>query len=49
MAIDLRRRLEIRDFILLERNDDIGGTWLNNRYPGACADGKSLKSFRSVS
>ncbi len=40
MAIDLIRRVGTRDFILLERDDDFGGTWHNNRYPGSCADGR---------
>lgn len=28
----------ITDFILLERSDDIGGTWRDNDYPGAACD-----------
>ncbi|MCS0637049.1 NAD(P)/FAD-dependent oxidoreductase [Streptomyces sp. LP05-1] len=28
----------IRDFVVLERSDDIGGTWRDNRYPGAACD-----------
>jgi len=26
------------DFVLLERNSDIGGTWRDNSYPGAEVD-----------
>lgn len=40
MAIDLIRRVGTRDFIILEKYDDFGGTWHNNRYPGSCADGR---------
>jgi cation diffusion facilitator CzcD-associated flavoprotein CzcO len=36
----------IHDFIMLEKSDDIGGTWRDNRYPGACCDVPSqLYSF----
>jgi cation diffusion facilitator CzcD-associated flavoprotein CzcO len=27
-----------RDFLVLERGDDVGGTWRDNRYPGAACD-----------
>src|SRR3712207_8118118 len=32
-AVALRRR-GITDFVLLERSDDVGGTWRDNTYPG---------------
>jgi 4-hydroxyacetophenone monooxygenase len=33
-------------FVVLERNDDVGGTWLENRYPGCAVDTPShLYSF----
>jgi cation diffusion facilitator CzcD-associated flavoprotein CzcO len=36
----------VSDFILLERADDIGGTWRDNTYPGCCCDIRSdLYSF----
>ena len=36
----------ITDFIMLEKSDDIGGTWRDNQYPGACCDVPSqLYSF----
>lgn len=39
-------RAGIDDFILLEKCDDIGGTWRDNQYPGACCDVPShLYSF----
>jgi cation diffusion facilitator CzcD-associated flavoprotein CzcO len=45
MAITLRRRGE-SDFVVLERGDDVGGTWRDNRYPGAACDVQSnLYSF----
>jgi cation diffusion facilitator CzcD-associated flavoprotein CzcO len=45
MAIALRRRGE-RDFVVLERADDVGGTWRDNVYPGAACDVQSnLYSF----
>jgi len=37
MAIKLRDA-EIFDFEILEKSDDIGGTWHDNIYPGACCD-----------
>jgi cation diffusion facilitator CzcD-associated flavoprotein CzcO len=45
MAIELLRDGE-RDFVLLERADDIGGTWRDNTYPGCRCDVPShLYSF----
>ena len=45
MAIALRRRGE-QDFVVLERADDVGGTWRDNVYPGAACDVQSnLYSF----
>ncbi|MFE6410835.1 flavin-containing monooxygenase [Streptomyces sp. NPDC057837] len=28
----------VRDFVMLERGQDVGGTWRDNRYPGAACD-----------
>lgn len=36
-AIQLKR-LGIEDFVVLEREDDLGGTWHVNRYPGLAVD-----------
>jgi len=36
-AIRLKKE-KTDDFVLLERESDIGGTWQNNSYPGAEAD-----------
>ena len=37
MAINLKREGE-EDFVLLERADDLGGTWRANTYPGCACD-----------
>lgn len=45
MGIQLKRRGE-DDFVILERADDVGGTWRDNTYPGAACDVPShLYSF----
>ena len=36
-AIQLKR-LGIEDFVILEREDGLGGTWHVNRYPGLAVD-----------
>ncbi|HEX4217266.1 MAG TPA: NAD(P)/FAD-dependent oxidoreductase, partial [Acidimicrobiales bacterium] len=41
MAIRLRQR-GIEDFVILEREDDLGGTWYVNTYPGCQCDVPSL-------
>ena len=40
MAIRLLQN-NIQDFIILEKADDFGGTWRENRYPGAACDVQS--------
>lgn len=32
------KRAGIHDFVVLERADDLGGTWRDNHYPGCCCD-----------
>ena len=45
MAIALKQA-GIKDFVVLDRADDIGGTWRDNSYPGLCCDVPShLYSF----
>jgi len=45
MAIQLERQA-LRDFVVLERGTDVGGTWHANTYPGAqCDIPSSLYSF----
>jgi cation diffusion facilitator CzcD-associated flavoprotein CzcO len=40
------KQADIHDFLILEKSHDLGGTWLNNRYPGAHCDVPShLYSF----
>lgn len=40
MAIKLLEE-GIRDFVILEKGDDVGGTWRDNNYPGAACDVQS--------
>jgi len=40
-AIELGRQ-GIGDFVMLEKAADIGGTWRDNQYPGACCDVPSV-------
>jgi cation diffusion facilitator CzcD-associated flavoprotein CzcO len=45
MAIQLTRH-GIDDFVVIERGDEVGGTWRDNTYPGAACDIRSdLYSF----
>lgn len=44
-AEDKASNLEIRCY---EKNEDIGGTWLENRYPGCACDVRALTSFSLV-
>jgi cation diffusion facilitator CzcD-associated flavoprotein CzcO len=37
MAIRLKQAGQ-RDFLILEKNDDLGGTWRDNTYPGCACD-----------
>jgi cation diffusion facilitator CzcD-associated flavoprotein CzcO len=37
MAIRLKQR-GMQDFVVLERGDDVGGTWHDNTYPGCACD-----------
>lgn len=41
MGIKLRER-GIDDFVILEKSPDVGGTWFDNTYPGACCDVPSV-------
>jgi cation diffusion facilitator CzcD-associated flavoprotein CzcO len=41
MAINLRHK-GIEDFVILEREDDLGGTWYVNTYPGCQCDVPSV-------
>jgi len=37
-AIDLIKRNNCRNFIILEKSSGVGGTWRDNKYPGCCCD-----------
>lgn len=37
-AIKLQESLELLDIVLYEKNQELGGTWFENKYPG-CACG----------
>ena len=43
-SIRLRQRIGKLDLQVYEKNADIGGTWLENRYPG-CACGEYINFF----
>ncbi|EPS32266.1 hypothetical protein PDE_07226 [Penicillium oxalicum 114-2] len=38
MAIDLIKRNNCRNFVILEKSSSIGGTWSDQKYPGCCCD-----------
>ncbi|PIQ39679.1 MAG: 4-hydroxyacetophenone monooxygenase, partial [Thalassolituus sp. CG17_big_fil_post_rev_8_21_14_2_50_53_8] len=40
MGIQLKEA-GIRDFIILEKADEVGGTWRDNTYPGCACDVQS--------
>lgn len=37
-AYKYQKDLENVEFIIYEKNDDVGGTWYENRYPGCACD-----------
>ncbi|RAR08134.1 flavin-binding monooxygenase-like protein [Stemphylium lycopersici] len=38
MAIDLIKRNQCHNFIIVEKSSSFGGTWHDNKYPGCCCD-----------
>jgi cation diffusion facilitator CzcD-associated flavoprotein CzcO len=38
LAVQIIRKFGIRNFELIEKSDDVGGTWLANTYPGCGCD-----------
>ncbi|PSN73906.1 flavin-binding monooxygenase-like protein [Corynespora cassiicola Philippines] len=38
MAIDLIKRNQCHNFIIVEKSSGVGGTWNDNKYPGCCCD-----------
>lgn len=41
-AIDLIKRNNCKNFVILEKGSGLGGTWRDNKYPGCCCDGEHL-------
>ena len=39
-AIDLIRSNGSRNFLIIEKGNQVGGTWNDNKYPGCCCDGE---------
>jgi cation diffusion facilitator CzcD-associated flavoprotein CzcO len=37
-AIKLKTELDISTFMIFDENEDFGGTWLVNKYPGCACD-----------
>jgi cation diffusion facilitator CzcD-associated flavoprotein CzcO len=40
VAIDLIRRYNCQNFVIIEKSGGFAGTWRDNTYPGGCCDGK---------
>ncbi|KAF4554155.1 Pyridine nucleotide-disulfide oxidoreductase-like protein 11 [Elsinoe fawcettii] len=38
LAIQLQRKLGHNDYMIIEKSDDVGGTWSANKYPGCGVD-----------
>jgi cation diffusion facilitator CzcD-associated flavoprotein CzcO len=36
LAYHIQKHCENVEHVIYEKNADIGGTWLENRYPGRC-------------
>lgn len=33
-GVQLKKQLNIDDYVIFDENEDVGGTWLVNKYPG---------------
>ncbi|KAK9417249.1 putative FAD-binding monooxygenase [Seiridium unicorne] len=42
VAIDLIKRNNCRDFVILEKSSGVGGVWYDNTYPGCAVDVQSI-------
>ncbi|KAL2870445.1 flavin-containing monooxygenase [Aspergillus lucknowensis] len=42
MAIDLIKRNNCYNFVIVEKSSGVGGTWHDNKYPGCCCDVASI-------
>jgi cation diffusion facilitator CzcD-associated flavoprotein CzcO len=38
LAVQIIRKFGIKNFELIEKSEDVGGTWLANTYPGCGCD-----------
>jgi hypothetical protein len=47
-SIDLLKRNNCSNFIILEENGGAGGTWRDNTYPGCCCDGGLCRFSRTA-
>ena len=43
-AIRFPERVKNLDLVIYEKNEEIGGTWFENKYPG-CACGRQISTF----
>ena len=41
-AIDMIKSGSGRNFIIVEKGNQVGGTWNDNTYPGCCCDGMTI-------
>lgn len=48
LATQLIRLYGVRNFELIEKSNDVGGTWLANTYPGCGCDVMILPPIRST-
>lgn len=37
-GIQLKKQLGIQNYVIFDENNDVGGTWLVNKYPGCACD-----------
>ncbi|TIA21567.1 cyclohexanone monooxygenase [Aureobasidium pullulans] len=47
-AIDLVKQNNCKNFIILEKSSGVGGTWHDNKYPGACCQEEILSYLMGV-
>jgi cation diffusion facilitator CzcD-associated flavoprotein CzcO len=43
LAVQIIRKYGLRNFELIEKSEDVGGTWLANTYPGCGCDVRSYE------
>jgi cation diffusion facilitator CzcD-associated flavoprotein CzcO len=37
-AVQLQLQLKIKDYVIFEEQEELGGAWFLNTYPGCCCD-----------